>query len=93
LETEILNALAGAGPWALLLGWMLYRFDAYNNRLLTESAAREERIMADARDREEKLAACIDKFAENQRAMAAEISQIRGDIDEIKEEIKKNSEK
>lgn len=87
----MLKALANAGPWAVLLGWMLFRFDAYNNRLLTETTAREERILADAREREDKLAACIDKFAENQRAMAAEIGQIREDIDEIKGEIKKNT--
>lgn len=91
MEAELLKALAGAGPWAVLLGWLLFRFDAFNNRLLSESAAREERILADAREREDKLAACIDKFADNQRAMAEEIGQIREDIDEIKEEIKKNS--
>ena len=48
--------------------------------------------LADAREREDKLVACIDKLAENQRAMAAEIGQIREDIDEIKGEIKKNTE-
>jgi hypothetical protein len=68
---------------------MLFRFDAITNRLLTESSAREERILSNAREREDKLTACIDKFAENQRAMAEEIGQIREDIDEIKGEIKK----
>jgi hypothetical protein len=70
---------------------MLFRYNSYNNHLLTETAAHEERILADTREWEDKTATCFDKSTESQTAMAAEIGQIREDIDEIKGEIEKNS--
>lgn len=50
MEAELFKALAGAGPWAVLLGWMLYRFDVYKNRLLTEGSVREREDISDIKN-------------------------------------------
>jgi len=95
MEVELLQTLADASPWAALLALILWRFDLFNNRLMTENRAREERLLNDSREREEKysqcinrLEVCIEKVAENQRVLAEEIARIREDIQDIKGDLK-----
>ena len=95
MEVELLKTLADASPWAALLALILWRFDLFNNRLITENRAREERLLNDNREREEKysqcitrLEVCIEKVAENQRVLAEEIARIREDIEDIKGDLK-----
>ena len=93
-----MKTLLEASPWAAFLFWVLWRFDQFNNRIMTESQKREERLLNDSKDREERysqciqqLQVCIDKVAENQRVLAEEVGHIREDIDELKGELKQKS--
>ena len=95
MEIELVKTLVEASPWAALLALTLWRFDLFNNRLVSENRAREERLMNDNREREEKysqcinrLEVCIEKLAENQRVLAEEIARIREDIADIKGDLK-----
>jgi len=95
MEFELLQTVANASPWAALLVLILWRFDLFNNRLITENRTREERLLNDSREREEKysqciyrLEVCIEKVAENQRVLAEEIARMREDINEIKGDLK-----
>ena len=79
-----------------LLALTLWRFDLFNNRLITENRAREGRLMTDSREREDRysqcitrLEVCIEKVAENQRVLAEEVARMREDIEDIKGELKK----
>ena len=45
VETAFIKTLAEASPWAALLALTLWRFDLFNNRLITENRDREERLM------------------------------------------------
>lgn len=65
---------------------------------MTENQKREERLLNDSKDREERysqciqrLEVCIEKVAENQRVLAVEVGHIREDIDEIKGDLKQNN--
>jgi hypothetical protein len=96
METGLIKTLAEASPWAALLALTLWRFDLFNNRLITENRAREERLMTDSREREDRysqcitrLEVCIEKVAENQRVLAEEVARMREDIEDIKGELKK----
>ncbi|HNX92366.1 MAG TPA: hypothetical protein PKI17_02485 [Syntrophomonas sp.] len=96
METELFKTIAEASPWAALLLLTLWRFDVFNNRLISENRDREERMLTDSREREAKygqcinrLEVCIEKVAENQRVLAEEVSRIREDIEEIKGDLKK----
>lgn len=95
MEFELLKTVADASPWAALLVLILWRFDLFNNRLISENRAREERLLNDSQEREEKysqcinrLEVCIEKVAENQRVLAEEIARIREDINDIKGDLK-----
>lgn len=95
MELELLKTLADASPWAALLAFILWRFDLFNNRIITENRTREERLMSDNREREDKysqciyrLEICIERVAENQLVLAEEIGRIREDIEDIKEDLK-----
>ena len=96
MEIGLIKTLAEASPWAALLALTLWRFDLFNNRLITENRAREERLMTDSREREDRysqcitrLEVCIEKVAENQRVLAEEVARMREDIEDIKGELKK----
>lgn len=96
MEIGLVKTIAEASPWAALLLLTLWRYDVFNNRLISENRDREERMLADSREREAKYAqcinrlqVCIEKVAENQRVLAEEIARIREDIEDIKGELKK----
>jgi septal ring factor EnvC (AmiA/AmiB activator) len=96
MEAELLKTIAEASPWAALLLLTLWRFDVFNNRLISENRDREERLLADSREREAKYAqfindleASIEKVAENQRMLAEEVSRVREEIQDIKYDLKK----
>lgn len=96
METGLLKTIAEASPWAALLLLTLWRFDVFNNRLISENRDREERMLTDSRERETKYAqcinrleVCIEKVAENQRVLAEEVSRIREDIEDIKFDLRK----
>jgi hypothetical protein len=95
MEIGLVKTIAEASPWAALLLLTLWRFDAFNNRLISENRDREERMLTDSREREanytqfiNSLEVCIEKVAENQRVLAEELSRIREDIEEIKGDLK-----
>ncbi len=77
-----MKTLLEASPWAAFLFWVSWRFDQFNNRIMTDSQKREERLLNDSKDREERysqciqrLAVCIEKVAENQRVLAEEVGR------------------
>lgn len=96
METGLLKTIAEASPWAALLLLTLWRFDVFNNRLITENRDREERLLTDGREREAKyvqfindLEVSIEKVAENQRMLAEEVSRVREEIQDIKYDLRK----
>lgn len=96
METGLLKTIAEASPWAALLLLTLWRFDVFNNRLISENRDREERLLTDSREREAKYAqfindleVSIEKVAENQRMLAEEVSRVREEIQDIKYDLKK----
>jgi len=96
VETGLLKTIAEASPWAALLLLTLWRFDVFNNRLISENRDREERLLTDSREREAKYAqfindleVSIEKVAENQRMLAEEVSRVREEIQDIKYDLKK----
>ena len=96
METAFIKTLAEASPWAALLALTLWRYDIFNTRLISENRDREERMMADSREREKRysqclnrLEVCIEGLAENQRILTEEVARIRGDINDIKGKLHK----
>lgn len=84
MEELLFKVFAGAGPWAVLAVVGAWRFSIYNDKIMQYNREREERLMLDARDREERYGKCIqrleiaiEKVAENQRILAEEIIKLR----------------
>ena len=84
MEELIFKIFAGGGPWAVLAVWIIWKFSTFNEDIMHYNRDREERLINDARDREERYGKCIqrledsvEKVAENQRILAEEISKLR----------------
>ena len=84
MEQMILKEFAGAGAWALLVILGAWRFTIYNDKIMQYNREREDRLMSDAKEREEKYGRCIqrledavERVADNQRLLAEEIIKLR----------------
>lgn len=96
MDLGIVKTVAEASPWAALLLLTLWRFDVFNNRLISENRDREERMLTDSKEREagyahwiNRLEASFETMADHQRVLAEEVSRIREDIEDIKGELRK----
>ena len=84
MEDLIVKVFAGAGPWAVLAILGAWKFGVYNDKIMQYNQEREERLISDARSREERYGVCIqrledaiERVAENQRIPAEEIMKLR----------------
>ncbi|WP_157729538.1 BhlA/UviB family holin-like peptide [Tumebacillus algifaecis] len=75
---EILTFFQGQGPWALLFVWMLWKTKQ-------ESKEREDRLMA----HNEGYQTALSELSAGQQQIVTAIAEMRADIDDLKDELKK----